>query len=31
LTQWLAIAAIVSASAGVILTTPADAVVEDAP
>jgi len=31
LTQWLAIAAIVSASAGVILTTPAEAILEDAP
>ena len=31
LTQWLAIAAIVSASAGVILTTPAAAILEDKP
>jgi inner membrane transporter RhtA len=31
LTQWLAIAAIVAASAGTILTTPAEAVSEDVP
>jgi inner membrane transporter RhtA len=30
-TQWMAIAAIVSASAGVILTTPAEAILEDKP